>query len=102
MQEEKDFGGVRVAFREGEEVEIIVSDVEVLQALPRTPVVSMILYFVYIEDADRGRRKVRRRYIYAFIRETGWDGGTFFFGFGEEDREFFDRGHGDVATVVAG
>ena len=42
------------------------------------------------------------RYIYAFVRETGRDGGAFFFGFGEEDGEFLDGGHGDVASVVAG
>ena len=42
------------------------------------------------------------RYIYAFVRETGRDGGAFFFGFGEEDGEFLDGGHGDVTPVVAG
>ena len=30
MQEEEDFGGVGVAFGEGEEVEVVVADVEVL------------------------------------------------------------------------
>lgn len=30
MEEEEDFGGVAVAFRQGEEVEVVVSDVEVL------------------------------------------------------------------------
>lgn len=30
MQEEEDLGGVGVAFREGEEVEVVVPDVEVL------------------------------------------------------------------------
>lgn len=30
MEEEEDFGGVAVAFGEGEEVEVVVSDVEVL------------------------------------------------------------------------
>ena len=43
-----------------------------------------------------------RRYVYAFVREAGWDCRAFFFGFGEEDGEFFDGGHGNVASVVAG
>ena len=30
MQEEEDFGGVGVAFCEGEEVEVVVADVEIL------------------------------------------------------------------------
>ncbi len=42
------------------------------------------------------------RYVNAFVGETGWHGGAFFFGFGEEDGEFLDGGHGDVAAVVAG
>ena len=50
-----------------------------------------------IKEQTRGRR-----YVYAFVRETWWDSGAFFFGFGEEDGEFFDGGHGDVASVVAG
>lgn len=41
-------------------------------------------------------------YVYAFIGETGRNGGGFFFGFGEEDGEFFNGGHGDVAAVIAG
>ena len=32
MQEEEDFGGVGVAFCEGEKVEVVVTDVEVLLA----------------------------------------------------------------------
>jgi hypothetical protein len=30
VQEEEDFGGIRVSFRDGEEVEVVVADVEVL------------------------------------------------------------------------
>jgi hypothetical protein len=33
VQEEEDLGGVRVAFCEGDEVEVAVADVEILQAL---------------------------------------------------------------------
>lgn len=43
-----------------------------------------------------------KRYIYAFVRKTWWNGGAFFFGFGKEDGKLFDGGHGDVAPVVAG
>lgn len=32
MQEEEDFGGVGIAFCEGEEVEVVVTDVEILLA----------------------------------------------------------------------
>ena len=52
-----------------------------------------------MEKEKTGRR---RHYIYAFVRETRWDGGAFFFGFGEEDGEFLDGGHGNIASVVAG
>ena len=41
-------------------------------------------------------------YVYALVRETGWDGGALLFGFGEEDGKFLDGGHGDIPTVVAG
>jgi len=47
-------------------------------------------------------RHFKYTHIYAFVRETGWDGGGFFFGFGEEDGELFYGGHGDVTSVVAG
>lgn len=33
MQEEEDFGGVGVAFCEGEKVEVVVSDVEILRVV---------------------------------------------------------------------
>lgn len=48
-----------------------------------------------IESGKRGTN------IYAFVGEAWWDGGAFFFGFGEEDREFLDGGHGYVAAIVA-
>jgi len=32
MEEKEDFGGIRVSFREREEVEVVVSDVEVLKS----------------------------------------------------------------------
>lgn len=38
----------------------------------------------------------------AFVGETWRDGGGFFFGFAEEDGEVFDRGHGNVSSVVTG
>jgi hypothetical protein len=41
-------------------------------------------------------------HIYAFIRETGWDGGALFFGFREKDREFLDSGHRYVSSVIPG
>lgn len=41
-------------------------------------------------------------YINSFMRETRRDGGTFFFGFAEEEGEFLDCGHRNVSTVVAG
>lgn len=43
-----------------------------------------------------------RTHVDAFIGETGWDGGAFFFGFREEDGEFLDGRHGNVAPVVPG
>ncbi len=69
VQEEQDLSGVGVAFCEGEQVEVVVADVEV---------------------------------VYAFVGEAGWDGRGLVFGFAEEDGEFLDGGHGDVAAVVAG
>lgn len=56
-------------------------------------------------EREKGLGRTRReeeRYVDAFVGETGWHGGAFFFGFGEEDGEFLDGGHGDVAAVVAG
>lgn len=49
-----------------------------------------------------GEEEGGKKYVDAFVGETGWHGGAFFFGFGEEDGEFLDGGHGDVAAVVAG
>ena len=40
--------------------------------------------------------------IDAFVGETRRDCGRFFFSFGEEDWEFLDSGHRDIATIVAG
>ena len=68
VQEEQDLGGVGVALGQGEEVQVVVADVEVVDAL--------------VGDA-RG------------------NGGGFFFGFGEQDGELFNGGHGDVSSVVA-
>ena len=50
----------------------------------------------------RSRGTEAATYVYAFVRETWWNGGAFFFGFGEEDGEFLNGGHGNVTAVVAG
>jgi hypothetical protein len=41
-------------------------------------------------------------YIDSFVGEAWWDSRALFFCFAEEDRELFDRGHGNVAAVVTG
>lgn len=61
------------------------------------------------EEAGSGHASLSAReqregetYIDSFMRETRRDGGTFFFGFAEEEGEFLDCGHGNVSTVIAG
>lgn len=54
------------------------------------------------ERVGVANREQKGEYVYALVRETGRDGRAFFFGFGEEDGELLDGGHGDVAAVVAG
>lgn len=34
--------------------------------------------------------------------EAWWHGRRVFFGFGEEDGELFDGGHGEITSIVAG
>lgn len=50
-------------------------------------------------------RQFTQRYgetnVDALIGEAGRDSRAFFFGFGEEDWELFDGGHGDIASVIA-
>ena len=55
-----------------------------------------------MRSMGRGTANRVGAYVYAFVGETGRDGGALFFGFGEEDGEFLDGRHGDVAPVVAG
>lgn len=87
VEEEEDFGGIGVALGEGEEVEVVVADVEVLW-----PSVCCMA---------RGER-LRSTHVDAFVGEAGRDGRRFFFGFGEEDRKLFYRRHGNITPVVAG
>lgn len=93
MQEEEDFGGIGVAFCEGEQVKVVVADVEILASGWRKPLAK---------SSTAMAMPCRAAYIYALVRETRRDGGALFFGFGEEDRELFDGGHGDIASVIAG
>jgi hypothetical protein len=85
VEEEYDFDGVGVSFRQGEEVEIAVSYVEILHVL------------------GRGREgKERGCYIDALVRNARWRCGIFLFCIKEQGHEFVNCRHGDVATVVAG
>jgi hypothetical protein len=89
VEEEEDLGGVCVSFGEGKEVEVVVSDIEVLEErrrcqLPRPP-----------------RNELIATYVYPFVGETGRYCGALFFGITQKDRELFHRRHGDVSSVVA-
>jgi len=84
VEEQEDLSGIGVALREGKEVEVIMTDVEILYGL------AIIL-----------NHTPRDSYIYAFVREAWWNSGTFFFGFAQEYWEFLNRGHGNVAPIVA-
>lgn len=111
MEEEKDLRRIGIPLGQRKNVKVAVSDIEVLQnqQLLQVPV-------GHVQDPERSRgrggertrkppspRETRgRTYIDSFMRETWRDGGTFFFGFAEEEGEFLDCGHGNVSTVVAG
>jgi hypothetical protein len=41
-------------------------------------------------------------HVDTLVGEAWWHGGRVFFGFGEEDGELFDGGHGNVTSVVTG
>ena len=99
MEEEEDLGGVGVALGEGEEVEVVVTDVEVL---------------VRVRGEKRGEETERETgrgtgretgggtCVDAFVRETWRYGRGLFFGFTEEDGELLDGGHGDIAPIISG
>ena len=61
MQEEEDFGGVGVAFGKGEEVEVVVTDVEVL----------LVHYGLHKQTSQVREVRMqgigRRRYVYALV-----------------------------------
>ncbi len=122
VEEEEEGGRVGVAFCEGEEVEVGVADVEVLWVRRRGEsagagawgwaegvwgkrhgerVELVVVVWLSLGSWLRGEGG-RGTYVYAFVGETGRDGGALFFGFGKEDGEFLDGGHGYVAAVVAG
>lgn len=89
VKEEKDFGGIGVPFRESEEVEVIMPDVQVLlNASAPFPTGQA--------------NQTRNAYIDTLVRKTWRHGGALFFGFTQEDGELLDRGHGDVTAVVSG
>ena len=88
MEEEEDLGGVGVALGQGEEVEVVVADVEVLCVLEGGK---------RQENGTRGGTCVD-----AFVGETWRYGRGFFFGFTEEDRELLDGGHGNIAPIISG
>ena len=75
------------------------SDVEILSKSHRQHTNKQLVSSNGVFNEASSRRKT---YIYTLVRETGWDGRALFFGFGQEDGEFFDGGHGDVASVVSG
>lgn len=88
VKEEEDLGGIRVAFCESEEVEVVVADVEILDGLSCQGRVQ------------HGRGNVT--YVDTLVGEARRYGGRVFFGFGKEDGELFDGGHGNVTSVVSG
>lgn len=77
--------GVGVSFRQGKEVQVVVSDVEILQSSSAPP--KGLIHSV--------------PYVDAFIGETWWHGGAFFFGLAEEDGELFDSRHGNIPSIVS-
>lgn len=88
MEEEKNLGGIGVSFCEGEEVEVVMSDVEVLY---RKRSVQILLKI---------KEGWMLLYVDTLVGEAGRHGGGFLFGFAEQNREFLNCRHGDVSAIV--
>lgn len=87
MQEKEDFGGVGVAFREGKEVEVVMSDVEVLWV--EREQVSAFQFFL---NTDLHRYSAR-----TLIPSSEKHGGT-----AEDSSSASDRRTGNFSTADIG
>ena len=97
MEEKENFGGICITFRKGEEIEVVVSDIEVLRQQSgqnETSYCYSTLPRIYII------RKEGISYVDAFVREARWDSRALFFGLAEKYRELFHCGHRDISPVV--
>jgi hypothetical protein len=86
VEEKEYFRGVGVSFRQGKEVQVVVSDVEILQ-LPSAPPKGLVYSVPYVD---------------AFVGETWWHSGAFFFSLTKKDGELFDSRHGNIPSIVSG
>ena len=99
MEEKENFGSICITFRKGEEIEVVMSDIEVLRQQSgqnETSYCYSTLSRIYII----GYRKEGISYVDAFVREARWDSRALFFGLAEKYRELLHCGHRYISPVV--
>jgi len=95
VEEEEDLGCVGVSFCECEEVEVVVSDVEVLEGERRLAGASRTG-----GSQERAQAKGGGPYVDAFVGEARGDSRGLFFGLAQQHGELLDGRHGNVTAIV--